>query len=256
VKHRVIKPNRDYYDEFAATYERERHAGYHRLIDRLETEIALSYARGGRVLEAGCGTGLILKEIRPAAESAVGLDLSAAMLSSARGRGLPVVQASVTHIPFPSNHFDLALCFKVLAHVEAIAEAMAELGRVVRPGGHVIAEFYNPWSLRYLIKRWKRPSAISRGTTDAAVYTRYDQLASIRGYLPPGLEIVDVRGLRVLTPFAQVHRWPLVSSAFAFFERKASALPGLRRLGGFLVVVARKCPPVDSARPVRGGSSR
>ncbi len=240
MKQRVLKPNRDYYDEFAATYERERHAGYHRLLDRLETEIALNYARGRRVLEAGCGTGLILREIRPAAESAVGLDLSAAMLSRARRRGLPVVQASLTKIPFPSDHFDLVFAFKVLAHVEPIAEAMAELGRVVRPGGHVIAEFYNPWSLRYLIKRWKRPSAIALGTTDAAVYTRYDQLDTIRGYLPPELSIVDVRGLRVLTPFAQIHQWPLVANAFAFLERQASAVPGLRRLAGFLVVVARK----------------
>ena len=69
--------NRDYYDRFAAGYEHERHDGYHALIDRLEVELATRYARGADVLEAGCGTGLILKELRVHAHTAIGLDLSA-----------------------------------------------------------------------------------------------------------------------------------------------------------------------------------
>lgn len=234
------KDNREYYDAFAPSYERERHHGYHALVDRLETDLVLRYGRGGRVLEAGCGTGMILKEVRPHAREAIGLDLSPGMLAIARGRGLPVVRASVTDIPFPDDRFDVTYSFKVLAHVEDITRAMAEMARVTRPGGHVLAEFYNTWSLRYLVKRLKPATHIAEGTHDEHVYTRYDSLDTVRAYLPPSLEVEGVRGVRVVTPVAMVHRLPLLGPAFGWLERRAADAPGLRRLGGFLIVVCRK----------------
>jgi ubiquinone/menaquinone biosynthesis C-methylase UbiE len=234
------RPNKDYYDEFAAGYEKRRHHGYHALIDRLEIAAALPYASGAHVLEAGCGTGLILKEIAPLAKTAVGLDLSPGMLQKAHARGLRVVHGSVTDLPFEDASFDLAYSFKVLAHVERIERAMAELARVVKPGGHVIAEFYNPWSLRGLIKRLKPPTRISTATTDDAVYTRYDSLPAVRKLLPEALHIIDVRGVRVFTPFSAVHDVPLVGHAFAAAETRAASAPLLRHLGGFMVVTAEK----------------
>jgi ubiquinone/menaquinone biosynthesis C-methylase UbiE len=234
------RPNRDYYDEFAAGYEKQRHHGYHALIDRLEVAAARPFATGARVLEAGCGTGMILKEIAPLARAAVGLDLSPGMLAQARARGLSVVHGSVTDLPFCDGEFDLAYSFKVLAHVEAIERALSELGRVVRPGGHVIAEFYNPWSLRGLIKRVKRPTAISAAATDHEVYTRYDSLTQVRRILPPALHIVEVRGVRVLTPVSAVHDLPLVGPTLAALEWRAATAPILRRFGGFMVVTAQK----------------
>ena len=237
---RERRDNKAYYDEFAAGYEKRRHHGYHALIDRLEIAATLPYASGASVLEAGCGTGLILKEVAPLARRAVGLDLSTGMLHKARARGLDVVHGSVTDLPFADGEFDLAYSFKVLAHVERIERAMAELARVVKPGGHVIAEFYNPWSLRGLIKRIKPPTKISHATTDEAVYTRYDSLPSIRKHLPPSLRIVVVRGVRVFTPFSAVHDVPLIGHAFAAAETTAASAPLLRHLGGFMVVTAEK----------------
>jgi ubiquinone/menaquinone biosynthesis C-methylase UbiE len=240
-KHRVQRrPNREYYDEFAAAYEARRHHGYHALIDRLEIAATLPYARNARVLEAGCGTGMILRAIAPVARVAVGLDLSPGMLAHARARGLDVVHGSITDLPFGDGDFDLAYSFKVLAHVEQIERALTEMTRVVRPGGHVIAEFYNPWSLRGLIKRVKRPTAISAGAHDHEVYTRYDSFRDIRRHLPPALHVVDVRGVRVLTPLSAVHDVPMVGRAFAALETRAATAPLLRRLGGFMVVIAQK----------------
>ncbi len=237
---RERRDNQAYYDEFSAGYEKRRHHGYHALIDRLEVAATLPYASGARVLEAGCGTGLILRQIAPLARRAVGLDLSTGMLQKARGRGLDVVHGSVTDLPFGDGEFDLAYSFKVLAHVERIERAMAEMARVVRPGGHVIAEFYNPWSLRGLIKRLKPATKISHATTDEAVYTRYDSLPAIRKLLPSHLRIVDVRGVRVFTPFSAVHDVPLVGHAFAVAETRAASAPLLRHLGGFMVVTAER----------------
>ena len=237
---RERRDNQTYYDEFAAGYEKRRHHGYHALIDKLEIAATLPYASGAAVLEAGCGTGLILKEVAPLARRAVGIDLSTGMLQKARARGLDVLHGSVTDLPFGDGEFDLAYSFKVLAHVERIERALGEMARVVRPGGHIIAEFYNPWSLRGLIKRLKPATKISTATTDEAVYTRYDSLPAIRKILPDGLRIVDVRGVRVFTPFSAVHDVPLVGHAFAAAETHAASAPLLRHLGGFMVVTAEK----------------
>ncbi|HXU68099.1 MAG TPA: class I SAM-dependent methyltransferase [Polyangia bacterium] len=237
---RERRDNQAYYDEFAAGYEKRRHHGYHALIDRLEIAATLPYASGARVLEAGCGTGLILKEVAPLARRAVGVDVSPGMLRKAHARGLDVVHGSVTDLPFGDEEFDLAYSFKVLAHVERIERAMGEMARVVRRGGHVIAEFYNPWSLRGLIKRLKPPTRISTATTDEAVYTRYDSLPAIRKLMPHDLHIIDVRGVRVFTPFSAVHDVPLVGHAFAAAETRAASAPLLRHLGGFMVVTAER----------------
>lgn len=234
-------PNQDYYDEFSAWYERQRHDGYHAFLDEMESSAVKEYLTPtSRLLEAGCGTGLVLKRMAPHAKFAMGLDLSSGMLHKAREKNLQVVQGSVTQLPFADATFDVVCSFKVLAHVEAIQTAMHEMSRVLRPGGHLLAEFYNPLSLRYLIKRLKSPTAISAQTSDEAVYTRYDSLDAVRSYLPANMSVRTVRGIRVVTPFSQAHRWPVIGQALRSVERHASYLPGLRRLGGFMLVVAQK----------------
>ena len=229
-----------YYDRFAAGYEAERHHGYHRLIDELELELVRKYGAGRDVFEAGCGTGLLLRETATFARAAVGLDLSRGMLGPARDRGLRVVQGSLTDVPLPAASFDLVYSMKVLAHVPPIERAIAELARLVRPGGHLLLEFYNPWSLRALAKRVGGPGHIAAGTTENDVYTRYDTLARARGYLPPELELVGVRGVRVVTPTSKVFALAPLGRLFTWAERAACDAPLLRNLGGFLVLIARK----------------
>jgi ubiquinone/menaquinone biosynthesis C-methylase UbiE len=231
---------KDYYDEFAGWYERERGWGYHQLIDDLEVDLVERYGRGAQVLEAGCGTGLILDRVARFAGEATGFDLSSGMLAQARARDLRVVQGSVTHIPFPDERFDVVYSFKVLSHVEPIREALAEMARVTRRGGYMLLEFYNTLSLRYLVKRLKPAHAISDTVKDTAVFTRYDSLADVRSYLPAGCEIVTLRGVRVVTLTAALHKLPGVGRVLNRVERGVADAPLLRRLGGFLIVVAQK----------------
>jgi ubiquinone/menaquinone biosynthesis C-methylase UbiE len=234
--------SRAYYDEFSETYERHRHRGYHALIDDLELELAEPYCRGAaRVLEAGCGTGLILRRLQAITDgTVVGIDLSAGMLSVACTRGLAALQSSVEALPFSDASFDTVVSFKVLAHVPEIRPALAELARVTRPGGHLLLEFYNRASLRTLIKQLKQPTRIGRRFSDEDVYTRFDTLGEIRAYLPADVDLVDIRGIRVVTPFAQLHDLPLVRSALSAAERFLGRAPLFRNWGGFLVVVLRK----------------
>src|SRR5215208_6611178 len=141
-----------YYDEFSKGYEKRRGdndpGGYHELVDDLEVDFATRYAAGGDLLEVGCGTGLLLERLAKVTRTAQGIDLSAGMLEKARSRGLDVRQGSAVDLPYPDASFDVTCSFKVLAHIEAIERALSEMIRVTRPGGVVLAEFYNPLSLR------------------------------------------------------------------------------------------------------------
>jgi SAM-dependent methyltransferase len=238
-----VTTTQQYYDRFSETYENERHRGYHRLIDELELDLVRRYGAGKDVFEAGCGTGLLLREAATVARSAVGLDLSRGMLAPARARGLKVVQGSLTDVPLPSASFDLVYSMKVLAHIEPIERAVTELARLVRPGGHLLLEFYNPMSLRYLAKRLAGPGRIAGdGTDESQVFTRFDSLSRARSYLPAALEVVAIRGVRVVTPVSHVFAWPPLGRLFAWAERAACDAPLLRNLGGFLILAARKAP--------------
>jgi len=161
------------------------------------------------------------------------------MLRAAKGRGLDVVLGSATCLPYADASFDLVCSFKVLAHVQDIALALEEISRVTRPGGTLALEFYNPWSLRYVAKRLAGPQPISDGRTEADVFTRWDSPLAIRKLLPESVELVEFRGVRVLTPAAFVHKVPLVSRALSIAEHRVVASP-LRYFGGFLIAIARK----------------
>ncbi len=230
--------NRAYYDAMSEGYERERHRGYHAFLDRAEVACVEDLVRGADVLEVGCGTGLILQRLAPLARRVVGVDLSAGMLRKARDRVPSVVQGSALALPFPDRSFDVAVSFKVLAHVPDVRAAVAEMARVVRPGGHLAIEFYNRHSLRGLVKRLKPPSAIARGVSDTDVFTRYDSVAEAVSYLPERAEVVRVHGLRIALPAAFLMAWPGVGTALQAGERLLARTP-LRRFGGFIVLVAR-----------------
>jgi SAM-dependent methyltransferase len=146
---------------------------------------------------------------------------------------------SVCDLPFEDEEFDLTYSFKVLAHVPDIDAAIREATRVTRPGGHLLLEFYNPWSLRYLAKKVAGSQPIGDDRTEADISTRWDSPRDIPGLLPPNLELVDYYGVRVLTPFAAVHRIPGVARGLSRAEQLASRSP-LRYFGGFLIAVLRK----------------
>jgi ubiquinone/menaquinone biosynthesis C-methylase UbiE len=231
--------NRVYYDDFSGWYERERGRGYHAMLDDLELDAVSAYARHKHVLEVGCGTGLVLSRLKESTRSARGLDVSPGMVRVAKERGLEVVLGSATAIPFADQSFDLTCSFKVLAHIPDLGRAVAEMARVTRIGGHVAIELYNPWSLRYLAKRLAGPQPISEGRTEADVYTRWDPPTVFPKILPPGMKVVELRGIRVLTPAAFVHKIPVVGSGLAWAEKHAARSP-LRWVGGFVVAIARR----------------
>ena len=107
---------------------------------------ALAAREGERVLDVGCGLGFYLTEIAEEVGptgSVAGVDRSEQMLAYAEQKtaGLPNVTLSVgeaTALPFGDEDFDAALSVQVLEYVDELDTALAELRRVLRPGGRVV----------------------------------------------------------------------------------------------------------------------
>ncbi|PKW25538.1 class I SAM-dependent methyltransferase [Phycicoccus duodecadis] len=97
---------------------------------------------GARVLDAGCGTGRMARFLADRGCSVVGVDISPGMLAMARRHhpDLEVHEASLTDLPFADASFDGVLLWYSVIHLpdEDLARALAEVARVVRPGGHVL----------------------------------------------------------------------------------------------------------------------
>lgn len=113
---------------------------------------------GRRVLEVGCGQGADLSQFALAGATTHGCDLtrahcdiSQAFVRTAGGRAA-IAQADARALPYPSNAFDLVYSFGVLLLVDDLDAAVAEIHRVLKPGGTVIAMFYNRQSLHYYLK--------------------------------------------------------------------------------------------------------
>lgn len=108
----------------------------HRLVfDTLERELPDWHER--TILDAGCGTGAILKQLGNP-EKNIGVDLAPEVISFCHERGLHNVrQADICALPFPDASFDAVICSSVLYHqwVKDVAGAIRELHRVLRVGG-------------------------------------------------------------------------------------------------------------------------
>jgi ubiquinone/menaquinone biosynthesis C-methylase UbiE len=235
--------NKNYYDAFSANYEKHRGTndpgGYHELLDELEAGYVAKFGLGKDVLEVGCGTGLVLSRIAQFAKLAQGVDLSPGMLEKAKNRGLQVVEGSATALPFADHSFDVTCSFKVLAHIPEIDRALAEMTRVTRPGGFILAELYNPFSLRALVKRFGPAGKIAKNAHEKDVYLRFDSPAKAKAMTPEGCTYVGARGIRIITPTALAMRVPLMRGGLRHLERVLCDTP-LKAFGGFYVATYQK----------------
>lgn len=125
-------------DPLARLLRNESDVAYKR---RVRTMIEfLEPQEGERILDCGCGMGFYLRTLSTLYKASyTGLDGSAETLDFARralaGRGIPLVRGDVLRLPYADGSFDKVLLSEVLEHLTDDRQGLAELHRVLRPGG-------------------------------------------------------------------------------------------------------------------------
>ena len=105
---------------------------------RLDMILAAAGERAaGRILEDGCGVGMYLARLAHGAHAVVGLEIEHERGLEALALVERVVCGAGERLPFPTDHFDLVLSHEVIEHVRNDRDAIAEIVRVLRPGGRL-----------------------------------------------------------------------------------------------------------------------
>lgn len=98
---------------------------------------------GSRVLDVGCGRGILLDRLGSSYQThGYGVDVSAGSLKDARAEGTTdkhLIRADARRLPFADNSFEASFSLDVLEHMRGPEEAIEEMLRVVRPGGGLLA---------------------------------------------------------------------------------------------------------------------
>jgi len=171
---------------------------------RRRHRIVTSLARAtGRTLDVGCGSSVILQSLN----HAVGLDVKLSKLRYMRKYRAPLVQGSVTALPFRDGSFDCVVCSQVIEHIPEDPAIFRELVRVLRADGLLIL-----------------------GTPDYATIG-WRVIEPLYGFFAPGGyedEHITHYTLESLTELARRHDLEIVSRAYVF---KSELILGLRKRG-------------------------
>jgi 2-polyprenyl-3-methyl-5-hydroxy-6-metoxy-1,4-benzoquinol methylase len=246
-------------DTLSGLIKRERQSAVLRMVDRLELP------KGARVLEVGCGAGLTAVALARRGFTVEAIDTVGAMLDLTRHAAIDAGVServttstnSVLEMSFPAQHFDLAVAMGVIPWLECAGNALLQLSRVLKPGGHIILTADNHWCLNQIFDplcfpglrrlRWKIGDALERRGLHLVSRPRL--------YWRSVKQIDELLGQ---CGFCKLKGITLGFGAFTFFKRRLTPdkvgialhrefqsladrqFPGIRSAGKEYVVIARK----------------
>ena len=140
------------YDSFAGAYCAENEASLLNAYYERPAMLALAGdVAGRRILDAGCGSGPLMAALRDRGAIVTGFDKSAAMVELARRRLGDDADLQVAELggplPFSDGGFDDVIASLVLHYLEDWGPALAELRRVLKPGGRLLVSVEHPFAI-------------------------------------------------------------------------------------------------------------
>ena len=122
--------------------------GQQRRLNLVIKVLGLSHGNSqGRALVNGCGAGLYLQKLSPYYKTILGIDIEPRYLSKAQMRGFKtsLSRSACENLPLPDKSMDMIFSHEVLEHVKDDRQAIEEMARVVKPGGHLVIFVPNRW---------------------------------------------------------------------------------------------------------------
>jgi len=170
------------YDSFAGAYSAENEASLLNACYERPAMLALAGdVAGRRILDAGCGSGPLFAALRDRGAIVTGFDKSAGMLELARRRlgddaDLQVADLS-SPLPFPDATFDDATASLVLHYLQDWGPPLAELRRVLKPGGRLLVSVEHPFAITLMHREAGREADYFATSNRTEEYTFSGQTA-------------------------------------------------------------------------------
>ena len=228
---------------------------YQRHMVALRFALIERYGAGRDVLDLCCGTGAYLLPVLDRVRSTVAVDFSRRMLEALRAAVPPdatrrprIVQADVRELPVAAASVDAVFSFASLYYVPHVERAIAEVARILRPGGHAVLELGAKASLNTIVNR------VNHRDKGWAVPEHVPVAAMARAVREAGLAVVEWRSFQLLPMYGAPRRlwwmYPLLTGWWQvplgvpiggrMLDERLSSLPGLRHLAFRQLVIARK----------------
>jgi ubiquinone/menaquinone biosynthesis C-methylase UbiE len=228
---------------------------------------ALGLEKDSRVLDAGCGAGLLSREMSSRGYDVFGVDYSFEMLQKAAsvvhaggGRDVSLVQGNVQSLSFKSSSFDLVVSLGVISYLPSFEKAIAEFFRILKPSGVLIFSTMNKVNLvglldipLFLKNQLKKIGAGKRGAKKGSAdgQSGGEDQTSKRFYFTPWV-IKSLRGqgftdityrtipYRPLTFLGRKIPPNKLNLRIVMLVEKLPAFPAIGPLGGLCLFIATK----------------
>ena len=141
----VSHSDRAFYDRIAPIYD-ELYTGHQQHADRMVELLSSEFEDEAaiRVLDLGCGTGLLMQRLTDRGFSVTGLDISLGSLERASTHAAEVVQGDAAQLPFSNGVFQGIVSLGAWRHFPTPREVMAECQRTLSPGGVLVIGYFPP----------------------------------------------------------------------------------------------------------------
>jgi SAM-dependent methyltransferase len=190
-------------------------------------------ARGSRVLDVGCGRGVILGPLADRGFEVHGVEISAEAARGVDPRARVRIAPRLADADYPDAYFDEVIVWHVLEHLPDPAGTLAEIARILRPGGRVIVAVPNFESAQ---ARWM-----------GSAWFHLDLPRHLYQFPASGLRtLLEGSGFDVVSD----HHFSLRQNPFGWIQSALNCVPGLPRNGLYTVLHERgrgEAPPYSAA---------